>query len=131
MKPLIERMEKKGAPKSWVAGVNKLNLEIKKLKELNKEYLNVIDLLACEKELLTKNVEDGRYAHSVIRECHRELEEENEGLNKRIARVEAERTLLTLELNRETDEPIAEIAERITRDGLVFSDALLTGGDDD
>ena len=46
MKPLIERMEKKGAPKSWVAGVNKLNLEIKKLKELNEGYLNIIDKLA-------------------------------------------------------------------------------------
>ena len=46
MKPLIERMEKKGAPKSWVAGVNKLNLEIKKLKERNETYLNIIDKLA-------------------------------------------------------------------------------------
>ena len=86
--PLIERMTKGGAAKTWIKEVETKNKCIERLLELKEEYLNVIDLLACEKELLTKNVQDGRYAHSVIRECHRELEEENEAM------VEASEALL-------------------------------------
>ena len=78
--PLTERMAKGGAAKAWIREVETKNKRIERLLELKEAYLNVIDLLACEKELLTKNVDDGRYALSVIRECHRELEAENEAL---------------------------------------------------
>ena len=61
--PLIERMTKGGAAKAWIKEVETKNKRIERLLELKEEYLNVIDLLACEKELLTKN-----------RECHREPE---------------------------------------------------------
>ena len=87
--PLTERMTKGGAAKTWIKEVETRNKRIERLLELNEEYLNVIDLLACEKELLTKNVEDGRYAHSVIRECHRELEEKNEVLKLGLMEIKA------------------------------------------
>ena len=80
--PLTERMTKGGAAKAWIKEVETKNKRIEELLQLKEEYLNVIDLLACEKELITKNVEDGIYALSVIRECRRELEEENERLGK-------------------------------------------------
>ena len=50
--PLIERMEKKGAPKTWIREVQTKNNRIEQLLELKEEYLNVIDLLAREKEQL-------------------------------------------------------------------------------
>lgn len=81
---LIERMTKGGAAKTWIREVESKDRRIKRLLELLEEHLNVIDLLAREKEQLTKQVEDGRYAYSVIRECHRELGEENEALKRLI-----------------------------------------------
>ena len=44
--PLIERMEKKGAPKSWIAEVRGLHVNIKELQNLNNHYLDIIDKLA-------------------------------------------------------------------------------------
>ena len=99
--PLIERMTKGGAAKTWIREVESKDRRIKRLLELKEEYLNVIDLLACEKELLIKNVEDGRYAHSVIRECHRELKEEIGALSMLLSGlvdVEFERDALKNEL---------------------------------
>ena len=49
---LIERMEKKGAPKSWIAEVRKLHSEIKELRSLNNSYLDTIDKLARQVEEL-------------------------------------------------------------------------------
>ena len=43
---LIERMEKKGAPKRWIAEVRKLHVKIKELRGLKNEYLDIIDKLA-------------------------------------------------------------------------------------
>ena len=47
---LIERMEKKGAPKSWIAEVRSLHLKIKELRSLNESYLDIIDKLARQVE---------------------------------------------------------------------------------
>ena len=47
---LIERMEKKGAPKSWIAAVRSLHFKIKELRSLNNEYLDIIDKLARQVE---------------------------------------------------------------------------------
>ena len=47
---LIERMEKKGAPKSWIAEVRSLHVTIKGLRRLNNEYLDIIDKLARQVE---------------------------------------------------------------------------------
>ena len=47
---LTERMEKKGAPKSWIAEVRSLQLKIKELRSLNKSYLDIIDKLARQVE---------------------------------------------------------------------------------
>ncbi len=80
--PLIERMTKGGAAKTWIREVESKDRQIKRLLQLKEGYLNIIDLLAREKEQLTKQVEDGRYAYSVIKECNRELEEENVVLKK-------------------------------------------------
>ena len=43
---LIERMEKKSAPKSWIVEVRGLHSEIKILRSINNEYLDIIDKLA-------------------------------------------------------------------------------------
>lgn len=51
--PLIERMEKKGAPKNWIAEVRGLHLKIKELRSLNVSYLDIIDKLARQVEELT------------------------------------------------------------------------------
>ena len=47
---LIERMEKKGAPKSWISEIRSLHFKIKELKERNETYLNIIDKLARQVE---------------------------------------------------------------------------------
>ena len=47
---LVERMEKKDAPKSWIAAVRSLYFEIKELRRLNNEYLDIIDSLARQVE---------------------------------------------------------------------------------
>jgi len=47
---LIQRMEKKGAPKSWIAEVRSLHVTIKGLRRLNNEYLDIIDKLARQVE---------------------------------------------------------------------------------
>ena len=52
--PLIERMEKKGAPNAWIAEVRAMMNEIEDLKETAQAYLGVIDALAREKEGLEK-----------------------------------------------------------------------------
>jgi len=49
---LMERMEKKGAPKSWIAEVRSLHLKIKELRSLNRSYLDIIDKLARQVEEL-------------------------------------------------------------------------------
>ncbi len=46
--PLIERMEKKGAPKSWIAEVRGLHVNIKELLRTVNYYLDIIDNLARE-----------------------------------------------------------------------------------
>ena len=43
---LIERMEKKSAPKSWIAEVRSLQRHDKELRSLNRSYLDIIDKLA-------------------------------------------------------------------------------------
>ncbi len=47
---LIERMEKKGAPKAWIAAVRNLHAQIKELRRLNENYLEIIDKLARQVE---------------------------------------------------------------------------------
>ena len=47
---LVERMEKKGAPKSWIVEVRGLHSEIKILRNINNEYLDIIDKLARQVE---------------------------------------------------------------------------------
>lgn len=49
---LTERMEKKSAPKSWIAEVRSLHLKIKELRGLNESYLDTIDKLARQVEEL-------------------------------------------------------------------------------
>lgn len=50
--PLTERMEKAKAPKTWIREVKTKDNRIERLFELLEEYLNIIDLLAREKEQL-------------------------------------------------------------------------------
>ncbi len=56
--PLIERMEKKGAPKAWITEIRALMNEIESLNETKQEYLDVINTLARENEALRKD-DDG------------------------------------------------------------------------
>jgi len=50
--PLIERMQKRHAAKSWIKEVEAKDREIERLEETKDQYLNIINLLACEKEQL-------------------------------------------------------------------------------
>ena len=52
MKPLTERMTKGGAAKAWIKEVEAKDREIERLEQTKDQYLNTIDLLACEKEQL-------------------------------------------------------------------------------
>ena len=54
---LIVRMEKAKAPKTWIKEVQIKDNRIEQLLELKEEYLNVIDLLAREKEQLEAALE--------------------------------------------------------------------------
>ena len=54
---LIERMKKAKAPKTWIREVQTKDNRIEQLLELKEEYLNVIDLLAREKEQLEDMLE--------------------------------------------------------------------------
>ena len=53
--PLIERMEKKGAPKSWIREVKTKDDRIERLLEIKETYLNIIDSLARQVEELIIN----------------------------------------------------------------------------
>ena len=50
---LVERMEKKGAPKAWIREVNTKDDRIERLLEIKETYLNIIDKLAKQVEDLT------------------------------------------------------------------------------
>ena len=50
MKPLTERMTKGGAAKTWIKEVEAKDREIERLEQTKDQYLNIINLLACEKE---------------------------------------------------------------------------------
>lgn len=78
---LIERMEKKSAPKSWIREVQTKDNHIERLFELLEEYLNVIDMLAREKEQLEADNERlHRFLTTREYEDRVELEAENEAL---------------------------------------------------
>ncbi len=62
--PLIERMEKRKAPKSWIAEVAKLQRTINEKDVKIEEYSNIIDVLAVEKEYLQR-----QYVDVVDRAC--------------------------------------------------------------
>ena len=73
MKPLTERMTKGGAAKTWINEVEAKDREIESLEQTKDQYLDIIDLLAREKE---------------------EIEEENASLSELLSGlvdVEAER----------------------------------------
>ena len=53
--PLIERMEKNGAPKSWIRDIKTKNDRNKRLLEIKETYLNIIDKLARQVEELIIN----------------------------------------------------------------------------
>ena len=55
MKPLIERMEKGKAPKTWIAEVAKLQRTIEEKDERIEEYGNIIDALARKVEALQES----------------------------------------------------------------------------
>lgn len=67
---LIERMEKKGAPKAWVAEVRTLLRIIKEMDEILETYLNIIDNLARRVEALEANT-----SKSVLRRLAIQLNE--------------------------------------------------------
>ena len=52
MKPLTERMTKGGAAKTWINEVEAKDREIESLEQTKDQYLDIIDLLAREKEEL-------------------------------------------------------------------------------
>ena len=54
MKPLTERMTKGGAAKSWIKEVEAKDREIESLEQTKDQYLDIIDLLAREKEGLAE-----------------------------------------------------------------------------
>ena len=57
MKPLTERMTKGGAAKAWIKEVEAKDREIESLEQTKDQYLNIIDLLAREKEGLEAKLE--------------------------------------------------------------------------
>ena len=116
--PLIERMEKAKAPKTWIREIKTKDNRIERLLETKETYLNIIDRLAREKEQLAKYVEDGRYAYSVIKECHRKLEAENEALK---AELRGERERLLLEMYN------SDTISQVQFDHAMKELALLTG----
>ena len=71
MKPLTERMTKGGAAKSWISEVEAKDREIERLEQTKDQYLNIIDLLACEKEQLAEeNAKLKKFVHLVHKdEC--------------------------------------------------------------
>jgi len=62
MKPLIERMTNGGAAKAWIKEVEAKDREIERLGETKDQYLNIINLLACEKEQLEAGNEQHKRA---------------------------------------------------------------------
>ena len=57
MKPLTERMTKGGAAKAWIKEVEAKDREIESLEQTKDQYLDIIDLLAREKEELEAETE--------------------------------------------------------------------------
>ena len=55
---LIERMTKGGAAKTWINEVEAKDREIERLEQTKDQYLDIIDLLACEKEQLAEELEE-------------------------------------------------------------------------
>lgn len=48
--PLIVRMEKAGAPKTWIAEVKRTERQLKDMTELKNYYVDIIDVLARQLE---------------------------------------------------------------------------------
>lgn len=48
--PLIVRMEKAGAPKTWIAEVKRIERQLKDMTEQKNYYVNIIDTLARQLE---------------------------------------------------------------------------------
>lgn len=66
--PLIERMAKKGAPKSWITEIVSLYLQIENLQKTIDEYLDIIDVLARRVEAFEANT-----SKSVLRRLNVQL----------------------------------------------------------
>lgn len=48
--PLIQRMEKAGAPKTWISEVRKIQAALAKCEQSRTEYIDIIDVLAQQLE---------------------------------------------------------------------------------
>ena len=101
MKPLTERMTKANAPKTWIKEVEAKDREIESLEQTKDQYLNIIDLLAREKEgLEEENKKVVNAAESGIAKAWKRVEElqaETEALSELLSPlvdVELERDAL-------------------------------------
>ena len=76
--PLTERMTKGGAAKAWIKEVEAKDREIESLEQTKDQYLNIIDLLAREKEGLEAKLEAIECAEceKTMLECECDLEDE-------------------------------------------------------
>ena len=117
MKPLTERMTKGGAAKTWINEVEAKDREIESLEQTKDQYLNIIDLLAREKEgLEEENKKVVNAAESGIAKAWKRVEElqaETEALSELLSPlvdVELERDKLKDENKR-----LRELPERIKR----------------
>ena len=85
MKPLTERMTKGGAAKSWIKEVEAKDREIESLEQTKDQYLNIIDLLAREKEELeAENKKVVNAAESGIAKAWKRVEELEAEIEKRM-----------------------------------------------
>ena len=55
---LIERMQKKDAPKTWIAEVMRMQANLQQMTELKNSYAEIIDVLAREIEVLREENDD-------------------------------------------------------------------------
>ncbi len=121
---LIERMEKKGAPKSWIKEVDTKDLIIKQLSLKSGEYLGVIDTLARERVQLLAEVAELQSCIEVMQHANIGYAEKNEALRDNYEKVKAALAAMLMRHGEHGN---------LTREQLedYVGDALPAGGNDE
>ena len=94
--PLIERMTKGGAAKAWIKEVEAKDRELERLEQTKDQYLNTINLLACEKEQLEAELEEERYAIEQYRIANNGLAVSKDILEAKLTAIECSDCGLTM-----------------------------------